>query len=437
MNVLLSAFSCAPGLGSEPGRAWGLATHLAGRHRVWVLTDLHNRALIEASRWKCPPTLRFEFVGFGDGGFSWKSSLVRQWIYYVTWQAAAFRVAKRLHREIGFDVVHHVSYSCLWSPSLMGYLRIPFVWTAGVADSVPWSYYRNLSFRAMLREAVRDAALKVTVPLLAVCTAKQASVVMTPSPPPGWAERFRVQYSTLGGLAEHELRVLENTPFRESETFRVATIGRLIGTKAVWLALMAFSELYRLDSTAEYWIIGEGPERRRLESLAWRLRCDKGVRFLGSMERSAVWQLLREIDVVLHPCWREHFGYAVLEALAAGRPVICLEGGGPSILISNGGGLAVARRSPTQTVTELVEALLCLRCDAKRRRHLSEQARRNATHNWSWDAVVSRLEDVYDLAQRTGPSGSPTRCQATHQLAHEPGTGTIGALYKCVPGNQH
>jgi hypothetical protein len=48
LNVLLSAYACEPGRGSEPAVGWNTAVELASHHEVWVLTRANNRPQIEA-----------------------------------------------------------------------------------------------------------------------------------------------------------------------------------------------------------------------------------------------------------------------------------------------------------------------------------------------------------------------------------------------------
>lgn len=64
MKVLLTAFSCHPGRGSEPGIGWGVSQTVAKEHEVWVLTDAANRDGIEkAMKRLSNPRLRFVYIG--------------------------------------------------------------------------------------------------------------------------------------------------------------------------------------------------------------------------------------------------------------------------------------------------------------------------------------------------------------------------------------
>jgi hypothetical protein len=71
--VLLSAYACEPGKGSEPGIGWNLARHLAEHHEVWVLTRTNNRPAIEAELARNPvPGLHFVYHDLPPWARFWK-----------------------------------------------------------------------------------------------------------------------------------------------------------------------------------------------------------------------------------------------------------------------------------------------------------------------------------------------------------------------------
>lgn len=101
---------------------------------------------------------------------------------------------------------------------------------------------------------------------------------------------------------------------------RLLGIGGLVPLKNWGRAIESMSELpqsYVLE------IAGEGPDRRRLEALIARRGLGNRVRLLG--HRSDVPQLLADCDVVVHPSFVETFGFSLMEAAIAGKPVVCLD----------------------------------------------------------------------------------------------------------------
>jgi glycosyltransferase involved in cell wall biosynthesis len=173
---------------------------------------------------------------------------------------------------------------------------------------------------------------------------------------------------------------------------------------------MAFAALLRELPESEYWIVGAGPERNWLEKLARRLGCAEKVRFLDWMPRASLLKLLSEVDLLVHPSLHENFGYVVLEAMAAGRPVVCLGTGGCSRLVLDGGGVVIPVSTPRQVVSELCSALRRLALDPARRHREGQRAREWALEQWNWERVGERLAAVYHESwQRSGEQVAQAR----------------------------
>jgi len=107
----------------------------------------------------------------------------------------------------------------------------------------------------------------------------------------------------------------------------LVVVGRLTAQKRVELAIRALERLDR--PTIPLTILGDGPERPRLESLVVALGLEKRVRFLGAQPPAGVAAVLAGADLALFPAVGEGFGLAAAEALMVGVPVVaCHDGGG-------------------------------------------------------------------------------------------------------------
>lgn len=131
---------------------------------------------------------------------------------------------------------------------------------------------------------------------------------------------------------------------------------------------------------------GEGPEREPLERHAARLRID--VRFLGT--REDVRPLLARADVVAHPSLEEGMSNAVMEAMAAGRPIVATSVGGTPELIA-GRGLLV----PAADSAALAEGITRLLADQALAARLGEAARNWSQEHLSAAAMVERHVQIY------------------------------------------
>ena len=103
-RILLSAYACEPGKGSEPAVGWMWATELAALgHEVWVITRSANRSAIEAAlRSREPSRLHFVYCDLPLWARSWKKLPGAIYLYYFLWQWLAFRRARRLQSRAAF-----------------------------------------------------------------------------------------------------------------------------------------------------------------------------------------------------------------------------------------------------------------------------------------------------------------------------------------------
>ena len=408
MKILLSAFACLPGAGSEPGVGWGVVRQAGLRHDVSVLTDEHNRPFIEARLREEPmPAVEFRFLRPpGPLGSSWLRRSVTH-LYYAAWQVTAFLEARRWNSEVRFDIVQHVTFVNSWMPSFMGWLGVPFIWSAGIRQTTPWLFLRHMSWRARAAEAVRNFAVNWLGCIATAVTGSRARLILSGSDRSVWRKGLPVVTFPLGGLEPEEIARLLRIPHRRAGVFRVVSIGQLKGLKGISLGILAFTRLHREFPASEYRIIGDGPELGFLKQLAEEHQCATAIQFAGARTRPQVFEELAAADVLLHPSLHEQFGYAPLEAMMAGRPVICLRAAGTRHVVSDRGGILLDPDTPDQAVQRIHEALKAMIMDPEGRRRRGEAARQWAANRWCWRETGGRLNQLYEsAAKRSAGIGS-------------------------------
>jgi len=164
--------------------------------------------------------------------------------------------------------------------------------------------------------------------------------------------------------------------------------------------LRAFARFHREFPASEYWLIGEGPERGRLERLAQELDVTGRVTFWGSETRTEVLEKLADCDVLLHPALHESGGLVSLEAMAAGRPVICLDLGGLALQVTEDTGIRVPAVSPQQAVAGLAAALSRIARDPCLRASLARAGRERVQQQFNWERKGLCLASMYDQVSK-------------------------------------
>lgn len=171
----------------------------------------------------------------------------------------------------------------------------------------------------------------------------------------------------------------------------IGSIARLNPEKDHETLLRAFAILMRRYPSATLVLAGEGPERERLHAVARALGIEARVEFLGHV--TDVRTVHARIDVYVQASHVEGLPVAVLEALAAGLPVVAARVGGNEEAVEDGvGGLLVPPRDPeaiAAAVTELLE-------DPARARRLGEHGQRHIERVFGVDATVDATVRLID-----------------------------------------
>ena len=129
-------------------------------------------------------------------------------------------------------------------------------------------------------------------------------------------------------------------------------MGRLLHWKGFHLGLRAFAQADL--SEAEYWVCGDGAEWDRLHQLVKELKIESQVKFWGKLPRDQVLEKLGQCHVLVHPSLHDSGGWVCLEAMAAGRPVICLDLGGPAVQVTQETGFKIPATTPEESIQGLI-----------------------------------------------------------------------------------
>jgi glycosyltransferase involved in cell wall biosynthesis len=191
---------------------------------------------------------------------------------------------------------------------------------------------------------------------------------------------------------------------RSEPKFVIGMVARLNRIKDHETLLRAFSLLRSTRTDAELWIVGDGPLRGILEERAMRLGISAPTRFLG--ERTDVPRLLAQMDVFAFSTTRdEGFGIALIEAMAAGVPIVASDVAGCREVLANGKAGVLVPPADGQALAKALDDLLK---NSEQRRLQIENARRHVRQEYSiercaakWEKLLFRSPDVNDIASST------------------------------------
>jgi glycosyltransferase involved in cell wall biosynthesis len=177
--------------------------------------------------------------------------------------------------------------------------------------------------------------------------------------------------------------------------------ARLVPEKDIDILIRAIG---RLSDRPTCLIAGEGSLKGQLQTQIDMAHLSPDVRLLGF--RKDVADLMGACDIFVLPSRAEPFGLALLEAMAAGKPVIAAnEGGPPEIIVSGESGLLF----PAGDDAALANAIGALTNDAAKRAALGQAARKRQATVFSTERMVAEIMAVYDRALPHPSASTPAR----------------------------
>jgi len=408
VKILLSAYACEPGKGSEPGVGWHWALELAGLgYETWVLTRANNRPTIEAALAGRPRAAnpRFLYYDLPPWARWWKKGSRGLRLYYFLWQWGAYRIARKFHERERFDLVHHITFGVVRQPSFMGNLGIPFVFgPVGGGEKAPWRLRIGYGWRGWIVDGLRDLSnFLVRVDPLIYRTFRQAERIYVTSGQTRAVVPRRFRGKTAVGLAigwdRNEIARIPTERMENegnADTFRILYIGRLLYWKGMHLGLQAFAKLVQSHPNASLTMHYDGPDRPRWRRLAECLGVLGNITWTLWLARDQVFKLYSRHDLLLFPSLHDSGGMVVLEAMAHGLPVVCLDLGGPGVMVNETCARVISTRGVTKSnvIENLGQALTHILKTPQLRRRLAQGALARA-RKYAWDVRVKHFYSAY------------------------------------------
>jgi len=290
----------------------------------------------------------------------------------------------------GFDHALHAQWTTApASLALRGLGRLKRVSIAAHGRELLLEPWRALGFAQRAYDAVRRQSLQRADRILAG-SAFTAGLVRDLGVEPGRVAVTRygtdpTRFSPRDATGLRERLGLGGRPV-------LLTIARLVERKGIHAVLAALPSVRRAVPSVAYVVVGDGPERERLESEARTNGVADSVQFVGSVpdEELPLWYSLGDVFVMpsrSDPPDVEGFGIVYLEAGACERPVVALRAGGVPDAVADGvSGVLVESDDPQALGATLSELLL----DPARAADLGRRGRERVLRELNWDSVTER-----------------------------------------------
>jgi glycosyltransferase involved in cell wall biosynthesis len=404
-RILLSSYACQPGEGSEAGIGWNWVFELAKTGAsVWVLTLPKGKDAIEKVLSEYPGLdLHFVYIDHPPigtflrnlrGGHSWNHLPA-----YFQWQDAAYEAAKKLEREIDFDVVHHISMSSLHIGSRLWRLKAPFIFgPVGGGQTAPRGFKKYFP-RGWAFEFARTLVARHLYGYIlnARSTVKGSRLVIVANRETEAAVRNlgarEVRSMTDIGFSGDRIATHPKISLATDEPVRLLWIAKLNPRKGLLLALEAMSFI---DKKTKWTltIVGDGPQGAMLPNWITSLGLQANVKWLGRIPYADVQTQYDNADLFLFTSLRDTTGIQLLEAMGRGLPILTLDHQGAATVVTDEAGIKIPVTTPQETAKGIARAIETLAADRPRLFNMGQAAIEVARSN-TWDQKALKALAIY------------------------------------------
>lgn len=411
MKLLISAYACRPNKGSEPAVGWSWVLELSRYHDLFVLTNYTNEPYIEAYRKQHPEILQnVIFVYIRPP--RWMTFWYKEWermerAYYLLWQRKAYHVAKQLNAVEHFDCVQHLTYVTCVLPTYMHKLGIPFVYgPLSGGERIPECIGLPMKLKDHLVEFVRKCVQLHTLlsPNTRAAFAQAAKIVVVTEetkqlvPRKYWDKTI---VSQAIGLPETFFVGAAAKTQIESEHMpcKILMTGRLLAWKGFEMGIEAVK--IALDQGAKIELTITGNERfdqiQRLTALAGKYY-GKQIQMAEPVPFEKMKEYYDSFDVLLNCSMRDSGCLVVMEAMARGLPIVCVDAGGPKVNTTEKNAIKIQPKPYREMTQEIAEALMQLASLPEKRRAMSSASYDYAREKFDMTKKISAFLKVYEEA---------------------------------------
>lgn len=406
LNVLISAFACQPGKGSEPGVGWNFVKHMAGNHNVWALTKSTNKPLIDAELQKRPITgLHFIYFDLSQT-FIFNEKRLGEQIYYVIWQLFVRKKIKNLSKTIDFDLVHHLTFNQFRTPSVGFFLEKPFIMgPVGGAEYIHPVFVQDLTFKSKMKERWRNLGFEKWM-LRVLSSFKKNKILFIFS---SRQSRSNLQKYigkgnpclTIPAIAidENDFNQYAHEENLKNKRFTIIYAGTGKDWKGLKFFIQSIAQAFTSGDNVNIKLIGvrDNKEKDKVSNWISEYGVSGFVEVINFMNRKDLIRELQTADLSVYPSFRDSGSMSVLEACALGCPVLCFDTGGqdifPSgILLS----IPVSNESYKINLQNFSSKLRWSMENRSQIKAIGENARIYVLEHFTWKTRVAVFSDLYN-----------------------------------------
>lgn len=404
LTILINAYACGPGRGSEPGMAWNWCLNLARYCNLYIITEGEFREDIDRvlPSLKQGANMHFYFLPVSDKirNMCWNQGDWRFYYYYSKWQKRALKQAQEIIKTTHIDVIHQLNMIGFREPGRLWKIDgIPLVWgPTNAKEAFPMAYLKGASTKSKIFIYTKNALTRFQL----ICSpnvhkmAKRAQTIVAASSDSA-ASICKFLHRNPVVINESGCEFVENSVAiqQNNGTLQLLWVGRYIFTKQLTLAL---ESLAKITADVRLHIVGGLIEEEKpFKVLAHQLGIEDLCIWHERISHSEVQTLMRQCDLFFFTSVAEGTPHVVLESIANNLPVLCFDTCGHGDCVDDTVGIKIPLTNPQQSIKDFAEKIDYLYYHREELQRMSEgcAVKQKAL---SWESKALQMLDIYQKA---------------------------------------
>lgn len=414
LKILMSAYACEPGAGSEYGVGWMVPTTMARKYpedQIFVLTRSRCKEKIEKALANDSSLANIHFLYYDIPSWMfYKNEMQSNWgeqINYLLWQWLVRKFVRKMNKIYHFDIFHHLTFNQYRTPSPGFWLDIPFVMgPIGGAECIAPAFWEDLEPNTVKKEGIRLKGKDLKIfkwfntrkknNKVVLCSCKENLKRLKP-----YGNKSRLE---LMPAIAFDKKDFADIPQNETlDTFEMIYAGKAWDWKGIHIFLKA-AKVALMDKLSadcqQNWrikLIGIRFEEEQKKVMGWvdELGLRNHVTLIPFIQRSELLKMLANCSLSVYPAFRDSGSMSVLEACALGCPSICFNAGGQDVFSDEILLKVDAADSYSETMNRFSEKLFWAYEHPQELKEIGQKAKAWVEEMLTWDRRVEDFHDIY------------------------------------------
>ncbi|RHO62157.1 glycosyltransferase family 1 protein [Tannerella sp. AM09-19] len=405
IKIFVSAFSCMPHMGSEPGVGWHWIIEMSKYFELWVLVhkeeiddiELFVKAKgIDKKIHFIYYDIPFNSVFFKNGKFCWVRT------YYLVWTILANRIVRKTMKENNIKIFHNLTFgNAIWPVSRYGQKQF-FIWgPIGGVETISSDYTQHYDYKSKLAENIRQIIAKVikyTPGFYLRC--RHANLIFCKTE--AMINMIPVKYQNKAILFTdvavdiEAYKKISKPNIENNNVLHYISVGRLDAWRGFDVLIESFTLALLQYPEMKLTILGEGSDRERLEQLIKSKNIGDKIVIIGNVPITEYNHYMLSCDVVVNSCLKEGAVTVSFDSMRYGKPLICVDSGGYTRYFSDEYAVVLPQQSRKDLILSMKNAILLL-TDSNKRVTMGNKAKNIGTQ-FSWKNKGIQIQEIINKA---------------------------------------